>query len=943
MQHRDSGASMSVRARRLGVVTVLAATAAAAGPVASAASAGVAPPSGRSTWATAGTMQVRGAPAAPLRVTLAQPDGAKISAVLRGDGARHWYETASGYGLVRGADRTWRYATGVDARGQLTASGVRGAAASTRGAAIGTDVPSGLTRGLRPTADQTPALTKPVGIAPAIGTQPTVVILAGFTNQALTTTDAAWSAKFFGATNSVRDFYLKASYNKLSLTPATESSGTANDGVVRVSIPQTHPNFRNDYGATRGSYWLARQAMTAANGTVNYAAFDTNADGYVDPFELHITVIAAGFETAYDGGPCGNSIWGHQWGLGSDAVTLDGKTVGADGYTEFGERHCSGGADNHMATIGIMAHEMGHDLGWPDLYDTDFSSEGVGVWSLMASGSWGYTTGDQGESPSYPDAWARYTQGWTAPTETPTVGARSLTSAATSPVVFRALANPGGADWNWGNTPATGEYFLFENRTKTGYDASLPGCGILVYHVNEAQSDNSVDNNRLVDVAEADGLGQLDTGANRGDSGDPWPGSANRLTLNNRTNPNSLLNNGRMSGVQMQVTSSGCANPATAGIGVNSAGTFQPVTPSRLLDTRSTAPVGPDATVDVQATGVAGTGIPGVSAVDAVVVNVTAVGPTSGGYATVFPQGTTEPTASNLNFRGGLSAVANLAVVKVGATGALTIANHAPGTTHYLVDVVGYYKKAGQGAGVRFTPQPPTRILDTRSSTPLGANAERLLTVRGGSSGVPTNASGVVMNVTAVTPTSQSYLTVYPNGQARPTASNINWPGAVPAIPNLVYSPIGTNGQVRIYNQRGTVHLLADVVGWFGPTGQFVYHPVQPTRIVDTRGPVGVPTAAPLGAGQTVGVDLTGGTTGIPEGASGVVVNTTVTATTGSSYLTVWPSGVARPNASNLNWTAGRTVPNLVSTKVGTGGLTNVFNAAGQAHVIMDLNGWYGW
>ncbi len=941
---------MSVLPRRLGLLAVVAVVAAAVGPAALSASASASAPgtaAARPAWKTSGTLEVRGAPAAPVRVLLQQPDGSKLSAVTKGDGARHWYESASGYALVKDSARTWRYATGVDTRGRLTASGAKGSPASSKGAATGQGVPAGLAKGLHPTADQRPTLEKPAGILPAVGTHPTLVILAGFSNRALTTTDASWNARFFGATNSVRDFYRKASYDKLTLAPAAESVGTANDGVVRVAINATHPDFQSCYyppdpscpTVTRGTDWLARAALNAADGNVNFASFDKNADGIVDPFELHVTVIAAGFETAFDAaGACGHSIWGHASGLG-DGVTLDGKRVGAFGYTEFGERHCIQGVTNHMATIGIMAHEMGHDLGWPDLYDTDFSSEGVGVWSLMASGSWGVNAAGatplEGDSPSYPDAWAKYTQGWTTPTDSPTVAARSLPSAATSPTAFRAVGNPGGADWNWGFPAASGEYFLFENRTRTGYDVSLPGCGIVVYHVNEAQADNETDANRLVDVVEADGLRQLDTGANRGDAGDPWPGSSNRVTLGNRTNPNTLLNNGRMSGVQMQVTSTGCANPATAALGVNSAGTFQPVTPSRLLDTRTTGTVGPEGSIDVQATGQGG--IPAVSAVDAVVVNVTAVQPTSSGFATVYPQGTPEPTASNLNFRGAVSAVANLAVVEVGATGALTIANNAPGRTHYLVDVVGYYKKAAQSAGVRFTPQTPQRILDTRPGAPLGANAERVLTVRGGTTGVPANATAVVMNVTAANTTTQSFLTVYPNGQSRPTASNINWPGAMPAIPNLVYSPIGTSGQVRIYNQHGSVDLLADVVGWFGPTGQFVYHPVQPTRVVDTR------SGTALGANQTRNVDLAGGTTGIPDYASAVVVNTTVTSTTGTSYLTVWPSGVTRPTGSNLNWTTGRTVPNLVSTKVGTGGLTSVYNSLGQAHLIMDLNGWYGW
>ena len=129
---------------------------------------------------------------------------------------------------------------------------------------------------------------------------------------------------------------------------------------------------------------------------------------------------------------------------------------------------------------------------------------------------------------------------------------------------------------------------------------------------------------------------------------------------------------------------------------------------------------------------------------------------------------------------------------------------------------------------------------------------------------------------------------------------------------------------------------------WFAYDGQLVFHPLSPKRVVDTRTGLGGMGATRLGPGATKSADLTGGTTTVPESAAAVVVNTTVTQTSTGGYLTVWPAGTARPGSSNLNWTAGRTVPNLVTTKVGAGGLTSVFNSAGLTHVLMDVNGWYG-
>jgi hypothetical protein len=122
------------------------------------------------------------------------------------------------------------------------------------------------------------------------------------------------------------------------------------------------------------------------------------------------------------------------------------------------------------------------------------------------------------------------------------------------------------------------------------------------------------------------------------------------------------------------------------------------------------------------------------------------------------------------------------------------------------------------------------------------------------------------------------------------------------------------------------------------PGGAFV--PLTPARIEDTRlGAGGL--AGPFGPGATRQVQVTG-RGGVPEaGVSAVVVNVTVTQPTGAGYLTLYPSGGAQPVASNLNFTAGRTIPNLAVVKVGPDGRINVFNSAGDTHVILDVTGYY--
>lgn len=118
------------------------------------------------------------------------------------------------------------------------------------------------------------------------------------------------------------------------------------------------------------------------------------------------------------------------------------------------------------------------------------------------------------------------------------------------------------------------------------------------------------------------------------------------------------------------------------------------------------------------------------------------------------------------------------------------------------------------------------------------------------------------------------------------------------------------------------------------------YHPLSPTRILDTRNGIGG-RMSPLGTGESWSLAVAG-QGGVPANAVAVVMNVTVTDTTSPSYLTLYPTGVTRPTASNLNWAAGQTIPNLVEVKLGTGGKVDLFNHAGQTDVVADLEGWVG-
>jgi hypothetical protein len=372
-----------------------------------------------------------------------------------------------------------------------------------------------------------------------------------------------------------------------------------------------------------------------------------------------------------------------------------------------------------------------------------------------------------------------------------------------------------------------------------------------------------------------------------------------------------------------------------APVAAGPSGRYTAADPARVLDTRSglggpSTRFGPQETRDLQVTGGA---VP--ADATAVVVNMTVTNATAGRFLTVFPSGVARPVASNLNFRAG-DTIPNLVTAGVGASGRISIYNEA-GNTDVLADLVGYYRPS-TGAG--FTPTTPTRILDSRSglgvTSPARWNAgeSRDLVVTGGA--VPADAVAVAMNVTVTDPTNDSFLTVHPAGSPQPTTSSLNFQPDQ-TIPNFVIGKVGTGGKVSIYNFKGQVHVIADVVGYYRAGTGAAFTALTPVRRLDTRFGIGG-TAAPLAPGATRTLQVTGAT--IPANAGAVVMNVTATDPTAPSFLTVFPNP-RRPTASNLNYVAGQTIPNLVMVGLRTGGQVDLYNFAGQVNVLADVAGYF--
>ncbi|MGC2296773.1 MAG: hypothetical protein WA695_08815 [Candidatus Dormiibacterota bacterium] len=402
----------------------------------------------------------------------------------------------------------------------------------------------------------------------------------------------------------------------------------------------------------------------------------------------------------------------------------------------------------------------------------------------------------------------------------------------------------------------------------------------------------------------------------------------------------------------------GYGGSGTGGYGAptGTCGPYVPLTPTRVLDTRSgvggtTGPVGPGQTITLTLAGT--NGVPAMPGASAVVLNVTAVVPTQASFLTVWPDGQPQPTASNLNFVAE-ETVANLVEVQLGTTGAVDFFNPF-GSVQVVADLEGYVATSATGSAGLFNAMPGVRVLDTRNGTggisgPVGPSATIRVPVTGGTTGVPaTGVSAVVFNLTVTQPTAASDVTAYPDSTTRPTASNINF-GAGGTIANRVIVPV-VNGYVDLYNVQGDVQLIADINGYF--TNSSVpansgsdFNAEAPVRIVDTRTNSGIPySGATLQPNGTLVVQVAG-SAGVPLMSStapptAVVLNLTEASANAPSFLAVWPSDVSRPPISDVNFGPGQVQPNLVVVQLSPLGQLSFYNAQGMTNIVVDVEGWY--
>jgi immune inhibitor A len=349
--------------------------------------------------------------------------------------------------------------------------------------------------GVKRPADTRLAFLAPSAPAPAAAGPKTLnvlVVLVQFPNQPIARPAAHFKDLFFSTgrtipTGSVNEYYHEVSRALVSLS---------GDVIGPYTLSQPASYYAN---AASGRGMSAPNMQTMAEEAVGlvapraYRSYDNDNDGFVDAF----IIVHAGQGAEVTGSP--NDLWSLKWTLST------GPQAGSDGTKVWGFLTVP-----EDSTIGVCAHELGHLLfGLPDLYDISGASSGIGDWCLMSGGAWNGTNGD---TPAHLSAWCKAKLGW-APINPIGVGASNVSFAAMEGLGAITRLNVSGS-----------EYVLVENRQVTLFDSALPGEGLLIFHVDDSRTDNAAPNPKVA-LIQADNRGDLEAGTNRGDAGDPYPGS----------------------------------------------------------------------------------------------------------------------------------------------------------------------------------------------------------------------------------------------------------------------------------------------------------------------------------------------------------------------------------------------------------------------------------
>ena len=415
---------------------------------------------------------------------------------------------------------------------------------------------------------------------------PLLMVRVQYNNACFSSDETTWANKMFGTSDGQMNHYLdETTYSKYQFSPASETSGCTNDGVITVNMPENHPNTQKNSWAC-----YASKAISATDSSVNYAAYDTDGNGKLSVTELQVIFMVAGGESASNINTPGG-VWGMATSLYCDAdgdgsvrdeegeswltkdnvklLGVNSSSYGQNGFSQFGERHGNSSTNTWDATIGVMAHELGHAYFLlPDLYDTRLSpiNSGIGAFGLMGNGIWGRKSSSEksGATPVHLSAWSKENISACVP-QTVDNGTNNITL----PAVYKNIDNASSCGIYKATTSTSGEYFLFENRSSGGYDQGFNGLlldnsssygvwssysgGAAIWHIKDIHSscygynDCVARSPKLVDLEEAND-GDLDNALSNGRTTHLFY-SGNSATFDNSSTPNSKLDNNSSSGI----------------------------------------------------------------------------------------------------------------------------------------------------------------------------------------------------------------------------------------------------------------------------------------------------------------------------------------------------------------------------------------------------------
>lgn len=483
---------------------------------------------------------LKAVPAYPFPVSITQPDGTTITVIQKGDEFHHYYITKDGFPIIKNSKGIFNYAK-VDDRGNFVDTNVKANDQNIRTSteknfissldknvqlqAISQAI-SIQRRAAKAVSSKTSA---PQKAYPTKGSPRSLVILVNFSDLSFVTSSpkAAFTDLLNkqgysdnGGTGSARDYFIDNSMGTFS---------PQFDVVGPFTLPQTYAYYgaNDSQGQDKNAVQMIVDACTAANNAgVDFSLYDTDNDYIVD----NVFVYYAGHNEAENGGA--NTVWPHRWGVYPTSQYSDGNYSGSVASITFDGRKiqdyaCTselrGASGTNMAGIGTFTHEFGHVLGLVDMYPTDGGAQfTLSYWDIMDSGPYL----NNGRTPPAYNSFERFQLGFLTPVILKNAMNATLNPLTTSNSAYL-ISQTDASNLN-GSNPVPTEFFLLENRQKTGWDTFLPGHGMMIYRVNYSQSDwdNNVPNNNAskmdFQIMCADGIGSDNTL-----SGDPFPGSAN--------------------------------------------------------------------------------------------------------------------------------------------------------------------------------------------------------------------------------------------------------------------------------------------------------------------------------------------------------------------------------------------------------------------------------